>query len=495
MNLLLFTGTVKGALSDDCDFEVSTDGGATFSPAIRALAGPAAITIADGPLDLIVRATPKPSTNCWPLEGTFRVEPPIVASTSAPAEFASPNAAFTPLGGTISFVVHFSQVRDVTEAARVGLTPVPLPPPAAGDFRGPFAKPLPPAAWSPLAALSGVNFVGSPLIQGGKIAADPQPLTIRPFGTALVLQWHDSNAGGARSPDTIAVYWPDAVAREPGASSTPFLVYFHPTAAQNAGPPDLIYTNPLGGPSPFGFDFVFFGQWRYMNYIGDPLKGGDNPFWKGLPYQVQESGKSAVIVMPLNRVASTCKEIERFASAALVEELLLEIQAFMLRRADNFDRPGIGHLAFASFSSGHATMTCFLSDATCRTHRLYLDTLQEIVYFDPHADDETVTAGAIGQAVFWGTKGTSATKIVRLYTQHSPTQLAAIAASMGVTVPAPPSVGASATNRRSIACLPTSSWNAFATSVLGTSTTFTGGAVHQLISSMMLTDALRQSDF
>src|SRR5262249_55048508 len=153
------------------------------------------------------------------------------------------------------------------------------------------------------------------------------------------------------------------------------------------------------------------------------LKGGDNPFWKGLPYQMQASGKSAVIVMPLNKVAATCKEIERFASAALVEELLLEIQAFMLRRAANFDRPGIGHLAFASFSSGHATMTCFLSDATTRAHLLYKDTLQEIIYFDPHGDDQTVTAGAVNQAVFWGNQGTTASKIVRLYTQHSQAQL------------------------------------------------------------------------
>ncbi len=495
MNLMLFSGTVKGALSDDCDFEVSTDGGATFAPASRVIAGPAAATIADGPLDLLVRATPKAVTNCWPLQGAFQIDSARIVVTDAPAEFAPPNGVFGPLGGTISFVVHFSQVRDATEDSRLGLIPILLPPPVAGQFRGPFAKPLPPTNWSPLESLLGVNFVGFPLIQAGKIAADPARPSTQPAGTALVLQWHDSNPGGVRSPETLAVYWPDAVDTAPGAGPTPYLVYFHPTAAQNAGSPDFIYSNPLGGPYPFGFDFIFFGQWRYMNYIDDPLNGGDAPFWKGLPYQMVAAGKPAVVVMPLNKVETTCKEIERFSSAALIEELLLEIQAFKLRRAGNFDRAGIGHLAFASFSSGHATMTCFLFDATTRTHPLYLNTLQEIVYFDPHADDEAVTAGAINQAVFWGTKGTAASKIVRLYTQHSAAQLAGIAASMGVTVAAPPSVSASVTNRRSITCLPISSWNGFASTVLGTPTSFSGQEVHQLISSMMLTDALRQSDF
>ncbi|MFI9158745.1 hypothetical protein [Kitasatospora aureofaciens] len=150
----------------------------------------------------------------------------------------------------------------------------------------------------------------------------------------------------------------------------------------------------------------------------------------------------------------------------------------------------------ASFSSGHAALTCFLGDATNQAHPLYLDTLQEVYLFDPHADLVSETLAPLAQVAAWAARGTSASKIARLYTQNDPAQLAPLLGRLGVTAPGPaPFDAATADDRNSLTSLPLAAWNALAAQQGGTVPYANTGQVHQVIPALMLTDALRRSQF
>ncbi|MFF4820885.1 hypothetical protein ACFY2K_40630 [Kitasatospora sp. NPDC001309] len=222
-----------------------------------------------------------------------------------------------------------------------------------------------------------------------------------------------------------------------------------------------------------------------------------NPSAKGLGLQLAASGRNVVLVLPLMRAdGNPCNEIGSFADAAFLQEYLPEIQAFMFRRRGNFQFGAIGRLGMASFSSGHAALTCFLGNAANQAHPLYLDTLQEAYLFDPHADLVSATLPPLTQVAAWAARGSSGTKVARLYTQNDPAQLAPLLAQLGVTAPGPaPFDAATPDDRNSLISLPLTSWKDLATKQGGSVPYTVSEQAHHVISALMLTDALRRSQF
>ncbi len=80
-----------------------------------------------------------------------------------------------------------------------------------------------------------------------------------------------------------------------------------------------------------------------------------------------------------------------------------------------------------------------------------------------------------------------------IYTQNDPSTLVSVFGIPAVTAPFDESMPTNA--RRSITCLPLATWFALASST-GSSVPYKNtGEVHQVMSALMLTDALSRSDF
>jgi hypothetical protein len=500
MALLIVTGRIHGQSTTFCNFTVSVNNGPFIVPD-SLLLDQSFFTIPDQAAQISVRADALDPSKYPALEGTFQIDDAgNMVAVVVPAEFEPPNTIVTPLTRTIFLTIHFTPFRDVTERARQCLSPTgadfpgspPAPSPGDMSFRQPFFSPLPPAAMSPLAPLNDITFIAAPSVNGSNIQVVARSSV--PQGQVTILE-----IPGAAAPRLVAVYWPDAVPRGPGAGPTPFLVYFHPTAGQNA-PGFYVdqrdrHDPATGSTYPWGFDYQFFGFWRYLNYERDPLKG--DPFCKGLPYQIDASGKNAVLVLLLNKVAGNpCDEVLSFTDASFLQEHLQELQSFMFRRDSNYQSSGLGRLAMASFSSGHSLLSCFLTNAANQMHPLFLDTLQEIYLFDPHADLASETLQPTTSMALWASRGMAATKVARLYTQNDATTLSPVLAQLGLsTAIAPFDLTAPLNPRKSVACLPLAAWNALAMSVGSTQPYNNTQAAHQVISALMLTDAMRRSDF
>ncbi len=468
MGLVLLTAVAKDQLTTDCVFEIAINGGA-LAPADTSVPGTISAQVPDSAQQIEIRATPT-APDYWPLIGQFQVQADgSLVAADAPAEFAPPRSADA--GGPISLVVYLSQVRDATAPALASLAQVP--PNRTGEI---------PASWPPVAwdapELADLNTIGDPLAAGSDLSIEQQ--TLAPQVEGLVLEVKNVTA-----PQAIAVSWPDAVERTDGADPTPFLIYFHPNVGQNAPP---YYTDPNVGTYPFGFDYVYYGLWRYMNFVGDPLTV--DPYAKGLPYQMAASGKNAVIILPSNKVGP---EVGVFQNAAAIDAILREIQAFMFRRKGVYTAPELGRTAMASFSAGNELITAFLGQPANQSHPFYLNTLQELYMFD------VAQGGAdawVAQASAWARRGDSASKMIRAYTQYV---LQNAGQLLGATAPASvPFVTTSQDGLRSAAVLPSTVWNRAETAA-GNANMATGQGsfqdTHQLISALMLTDALRRSGF
>ncbi len=499
MAQLVITGRRRGQSTTMCSFEVSINGAPFGSPDIVVL-DQSIFTVPDQSAQVAIQASSfDPSTH--PSFGaSFEIDAfGDVLPVFLPPECEPPILVVTPFTRTIFVTMHFTPYRDVTERARQSLNrsgpdfpgSPPAPPPGDMSFRT-AAVPLPPAAMSPLPEEVDTTFIAAPSLAATKIQIEARTLT--PQGEVMIL-----SLTGVSAPSVVAVYWPDAVPRGPGAGPAPFLVYFHPTMAQNVA--NGFFTDPrdrhdpvTGSTYPWGFDFQFFGIWRYLTYQGDSFTV--DPFCKGLPYQIEASGRNVVLVLPLNRVGATpCDEVQAFTDAAFLQEYLEELQGFMFRRAGNFLSPGIGRLGMASFSSGHALLSCFLAKAANQSHPLYLDALQEVYLFDPHADQAAETLGPTTNVALWASRGTAATKVARLYTQNDPATVAPLLAQLGLSGGVAPFDVTTPDGRKSVACLPLASWNSLATSV-GSGVPYANtGQVHQGMSALMLTDALRRSAF
>lgn len=333
----------------------------------------------------------------------------------------------------------------------------------------------PPAAWDTPPLLNH-NYIAFPPVAGGALKFTPR--TIDPDTEDLVLE-----VNGVTAPRLIAVSWPRNVARSAGAEPTPFLIYFRPTVGQNvrAG----FYVGPGLGTYPFGWDYLFYGLWRYVNYTGDPLTR--DPFAKGLPYQIAASNKNAVLVLPLNKVG---EELGVFLNAASIELILNKIQAFMFLRAGIAQAPPLGRVALGAFSSGNMLATQFLSNPRNQSHPFYLNNLKELYMFDAPGN---LVPTWVSQALRWAGAGSSANKMIRAYTRGNHPIYKTL---LGVTTPAAgPFVVDSSSGLRTAAVLPDAAWRS-ATAFSGApSLVRSWQEPHQLISATMLTDALRRSGF
>ncbi|MHA7962280.1 hypothetical protein ACX9I7_31585 [Streptomyces sp. L500] len=500
MAQLVLTGQIQGQTSTQCNFTIAVNGGAPVGPDSVVLdqsifAIPDTDAAIDIEADAVDQAKYGTLTAHLDIDSTGTVQatfPPVNSN------WPDPTVTSSDVGQTIAMTAFFAPLRDATEQARVSLAQTgddypgspPAQPPGDMSFRTPGVS-LPPLVYGVPSAID-TTVIASPAIGSGNIQVQTQ--TVSPFAETVVLQ-----LPGISAPQLVAVHWPDGVPRDPGAPPAPFLVYCHAGMAQNS---PQFYDDPrdrhdpvTGNTYPFGWDYQFHGLLNYLQYIDDPFL--TNPFAKGLGLQLTASGRNVVLVLPLMRVAGNpCNEIGSFADAAFLQEYLPEIQAFMFRRKGNFQFGPIGRLGMASFSSGHAALTCFLGNATNQAHSLYLDTLQEVYLFDPHADLVSETLLPLTQVAAWAARGSSGTKVARLYTQNDPAQLAPLLRQLGVAAPGPaPFDAATPDDRNSLTSLPLAAWNSLALKLGSTVPYANTGQVHQVVSALMLTDALRRSQF
>jgi hypothetical protein len=475
-------------VTPECTFDVSIDGGPLAPAGGTGVLGPATVVL-NGAHQIEIHVTPT-SANYWPLIGRFTIQPNgtlVPANADVPAEF-EPARAINLGSDTVSVLAaHLSRLRDATPTALQSLSNVPA------VRTGMIPATWPPTAWdTPL--LDDVNYIDTPPIQGGNIAIVPKSLD--PATVDVVLELANVNA-----PQTIAVSWPNAIPRNGTAGPTPFLVYFHATVAQNVR--QGFYEVPGMGPYPFNFDYVYFGLWRYMNYTGDPA-GTTNPrspdpltvdpYAKGLPYQMMASGKNAVIVLPCNRFGP---EAGVMMDAPAMDGVLREIQSFMFRRAGTYTTPGLGRVALGAFSAGNLLTLTFLNKPQNQSHSFYLDTLRELYMFGSFKNG----AGRnpvdwVNAALNWANAGTSAGKMVRAYLESPISNYNALVSPLPSALPFVATSGSF-----TAAVMNSGAWNAAATAA-GNSLIASGSPghpkfqdTHQLISAMMLVDALSRSGF
>lgn len=502
MTTLIVTTSLRGASTTLAAVQASFDGGAFVDPDSDIL---------DVHLFNVPDETPQVTLSVTALDsGAFSTTGTFVAdgnggfiAGNAPAEFGRPTIATSGADVTTSIPVTLPELRDATADSVAALDP----PPA----RAAAGPPNPITSWSPPAKVDGISVVSTPCLNAGKLQIVKQSVT--PDGELIVF-----DRAVTDPPSRLAIYWPASASRTAGAQATSFLYFFKPTAAQNAvakpgRPLTPIFVNPgdrhdpaTGSTYPDGFDYNFFGLWRVFHYsdevdktgqsLSDPILG--DPGWKGIPYQVEASGKPVVVVLAMNKVAgSPCDELKSLSSAFDLRRLLLDVQALMFRRAGNSNPPGIGRLAMASFSSGHATLACFLTNPANQGDPFLTDTLQEVYLFDPHADDASQFARTVGAVARWLKTGPSSGKIARLYTQILPRDkqgndlLAPVLPQLRIVAPptAPFDVSSPVNANVSATCLPLAMWNAINPNVKTTL------GVHQVIPTVMLTDALRRSRF
>ncbi|MFF2079653.1 hypothetical protein ACFVXG_33460 [Kitasatospora sp. NPDC058162] len=499
MAQLVLTGQIQGQSTTLCNFTIAVNGGSPVGPD-NVVLDQSIFTIPDTDAAIDIQAAAVDQVKYGTLTAHLNIDSTGAVQAFPPVNgnWTDPTVTSSAGGQTIAMTAYFAPLRDATEQARLSLAqtgsdyPGSPPAPSPGDmsFRTPGVS-LPPLVYAVPSAID-TTVIAAPAIDSGNIQVQTQ--TVSPFAETVVLQ-----LPGISAPQLVAVHWPDGVSRAPGAPPAPFLVYFHSGMAQNS-PGD--YDDPrdrhdptTGNTYPFGWDYQFFGLVNYLQYIDDPFLA--NPFAKGLGLQLAASGRNVVLVLPLMRVAGNpCNEIGSFADAVFLQEYLPEIQAFMFRRKGNFQFGPIGRLGMASFSSGHAALTCFLGNAANQAHPLYLDTLQEAYLFDPHADLVSETLPPLTQVAAWAARGSSGTKVARLYTQNDPAQLAPLLAQLGVTAPGPaPFDAATPDDRNSLTSLPILAWKGLAIQQGGSVPYTNSGQVHQVMSALMLTDALRRSQF
>ncbi len=491
-NLFLTSTFSNGQVTSEGEFEVSINNGA-FAPGSAMGPGHSFVTLPDSPRPLPIRIRLKSKNkHHWDIEGEFeyRGKGNLVVK-KAPNEFQPPRSVFTSiLPGTtkknfFSVIVtgFLSRVRDATPTVLAELASVPTG--LRNDQDTPRARrhlisaelpdatlhPWPPSTWKP--PTLNFRYAQTPPVSGGRIVATSQSIT--PATIDLVLE-----VAHVTAPQMISVNWPTALNPTAKSEPTPFLIYIHPGMSQNVGRPGF-YENNGQKPYPLGWDYLFYGLWRYVNYNSDPWTR--DPWAKGLVYQMIASGKNLVVVLPLNKAGI---ESGVFQRAPDTEELLNEINAFMFRRANIFTPPALGRVALGGFSSGVALMSNLLSSVQSSRS---LKALSEVYMFDRgHGVGQTgrneATVAAVASAAAWA--GRDQAKIVRFYSQMDSSAVTNYSSLVGRTPPR--GVSVTDTGTRTVTVLPASAWASFRA--------WRGGDdLHQLISATMLTDALRRSRF
>jgi hypothetical protein len=379
------------------------------------------------------------------------------------SEVASERDAQSPTGAPLT-------VRDATGSVLASLARVP----ASRIGHHPATWPL--AAWD-TPPVADHHVIASPAVSGSDL--DFVPSAISPDMEHRVLE-----VMGISTPQLFAVSWPRALTRTATSGPTPFVVYFRPTVGPNVA--RGYYVGPGLGAYPFGWDYLFYGLWRYVNYMGDPLTV--DPYAKGLPYQMSAAERHVALVLPLNRHPG---ELGVFLDAAWMQRILTEIQGFMFRQAGVPVAPPLGRVALAAFSSGNSLVARFLGHPLNQRHSLYLTAIRELYMFDAPPSG---IAGWVSHAIRWSRAGSSSDKMIRVFARRAHPSFPAL---LGAALPAeaPFLVDSAADRSRTVAVLPETAWRR------ATTTRGAPGAVkrwqdaHQLISATMLTDALRRSGF
>lgn len=503
MTTLIVTTSLRGASTTLVAVRASFDGGIFVDPDNDIL-DVHVFNVPDEPPQVTLSVIAL-DTGAFSTSGTFVADGNggLIAG-SAPAEFGPPTTTISGADVTISISVTMPELRDATSDSVAALDP----PPA----RAPLGPQHPVTSWSPPPNVDGISVVSTPCLSAKTLQFVKK--SVSPDGEIVVL-----DRAAADPPVRLVVYWPASVSREADAPPTSFLYFLKPTAFQNsrpvAGEPEKpIFVNPgdrkdpdTGSTYPNGFDYNFFGLWRVFHYSDDLDKNGQSlsdpilgdAAWKGIPYQVEASGKPVVVVLAMNEVAvNPCDELKALSSAFDLRRLLLDVQAFMFRRAGNPNPPGIGRLAMASFSSGHNTLACLLASPGNPADPFITDTLQEIYLFDPNADRAGPFAGTVQAIADWLKTGPSTQKIARVYSQLTPKDdqgndlLAPILAQLQIVAPpqSPFDVNSPVNANVSVTCLPLGMWNQLSNSKFTKSVD-----AHQVIPAVMLTDALRRSRF
>jgi hypothetical protein len=244
---------------------------------------------------------------------------------------------------------------------------------------------------------------------------------------------------GHVQPKLIAVSIPK-VSSFKKKSSLPFLIYFRPLLGQviekrfggsSGGKPGFYvgYENlanePLRALSepekrieknfyPFGWDYLYFIFWQYMNYVDTPII---NSSFFGLPDQIKIANKEVVLIIP---ILSNEKKAGDFTEPDKLLVLLNQLQEFILReKLGNTDTGPfqLGRVAVGAFSAGNALTIKLLQNSS---HSFCRNYLQEVYGFDPPYNPKgKVYTGEmwIQSVLAWSSKDIN--KIIRLYTQTS----------------------------------------------------------------------------
>lgn len=481
MDVIIFQAIRRhGEPDDGCTFEVSTDGGATFVKAQKAADGKpfaSVPSIAALPM-IVVRATPT-DTKFWGGTGSFRWQTEAgLVRADAPSELFFIHGTVKSGADSVTVIYfHLGAFRDVSAPMLEKLNDVPK------EFDRKWFEDnegFPSKSWlKPPPAFYGI--ISHEVVAGPNVTFVPN---IAPASVEVTLL---ERRGPNVRPQLFAVAWPTSMRRDLDTSATSFLVFFTHQLNQNLGPLSFLDQYPDS------WGYLHLAIYQYLNYHYNPLDTDSfGHSWRGLCYQLSASQKQAVLVLPLGDAKNPEAEVGDCLDAAKLEELLLEIQAFFLKRAGLIRPPStkLGRVAMASFSSGNNQTLFFLNRQGNHAHRFYLDTLREVYSLDIPRE---FAIGWAGLAQRWASVGKDADqKVIRMYGTHPPAYEPIHRALLGTRAPAAPYTSSSSDGLRTVTVLPEASWrNAIGKPDVDPRTL--GGPVHELCCATLLTDALRRS--
>ena len=289
-------------------------------------------------------------------------------------------------------------------------------------------------------------------------------------------------------PKLVAVSFPSSLLEQ---DETPFLIFFHPTMGQAVASGYYTTAPNLKSPEdgqfyPYGWDYLFHGLWKYLNYASPDFNTQYNI---GLDYQAAQSSKDVAVVLPLFH-ANDSINVGDYLKPDQLMLMLAEIKWFFTQKAEvvnnkptaaNF-RVAMG--AFSSATSLLATLLGSINSVFCR------DALREVYFFDaPQGVGNTCVAAALNWA-----KDNEA-KHVRFYSQWTYPNYnqvlgnkKAVQAARLVVHPTNPN--------RSVALVPQAFWETKVDADVLKDVRARGwAAVHSLVPSALLADALARSGF
>ncbi len=325
-----------------------------------------------------------------------------------------------------------------------------------------------------------------------KETADPQVFTLADGafdfdGSAEVLHVVLERPGNV-FPKLVAVSFPKSLLE---SEETPFLVYFHPTLGQAV--PSGYYTAApnLKSPEdqqfyPYGWDFLFHGFWKYLNYSSPDFTTAYNI---GLDYQVAQSGKDVAVVLPMFH-SNDGINVGDFLKPDQIMLMLAEIKWFFTQKVDLADgKPTAANFrvamgAFSSATSLLATVLGSVNSVFCR------DALREVYFFDaPQGVGNTCVAAALNWAK------DNADKHVRFYSQWTYDNYNQVLGGKKAVQSARLVVHPTNPNH-SVALVPQAFWEPLVNDVALQDIKARGwAAIHALVPSTLLADALARSGF